>query len=110
MKVTLQNNAVWLVMVNKFILNKNEDDAMSVSVFEEIHGFVSPGEYKRFLDYLKEQCDAKVIKEIFPEEERAKKRMHPCRWFKELDTGYTWRLLEPDPPFYGLWERVINNS
>jgi hypothetical protein len=79
---------------------------MSETIFEEIHGFAFPGEYKRFLDYLDRQVKADVIKEIFPEVEAAAIRMHQRRCFKELDTGYVWRLLIPDPLCYGAWERV----
>jgi hypothetical protein len=27
-------------------------------------------------------------------------------WYKCVQCHSTWRLVEPDPPFAGLWERV----
>jgi len=79
-------------------------------MFEEIHGFASPGEYKRFLAYLKNQCEVNILKEIPPDPTYNKGEIYGGTWFKELETGYIWRLLEPDPPFYGLWERVVAES
>jgi hypothetical protein len=29
------------------------------------------------------------------------------RWFRHLASGEIWRLVDPDPPFKGLWERVV---
>lgn len=28
------------------------------------------------------------------------------RWFQCAACGNTWRLVEPDPPFRGVWEKV----
>ena len=27
-------------------------------------------------------------------------------WYKHKLSGEIWRLVEPDPPFRGIWERV----
>jgi hypothetical protein len=27
-------------------------------------------------------------------------------WYKCIKCGIVWRLIEPDPPFIGLWEKV----
>ncbi len=29
------------------------------------------------------------------------------RWFQDIETGAIWRLVQPDPPFRGLWEPVV---
>lgn len=79
---------------------------MTNTMFEDIHGFISPGEYKRFLEYIEKQCYANILKEIPVDTAYGRGEICGGRWFEELTTGYIWRLLEPDPPFYGLWERV----
>ena len=28
------------------------------------------------------------------------------RWYRNTETGEVWRLVEPDYPFQGVWERV----
>ncbi len=28
------------------------------------------------------------------------------KWFQCVKCGTKWRLIEPDPPFAGIWERV----
>jgi hypothetical protein len=28
------------------------------------------------------------------------------RWYRHVPTNSIWRLVEPDAPFEGLWERV----
>lgn len=81
---------------------------MTNSVFEEIHGFSSPLEYGRFVDYLRKQCEPHIIEEISADPKYGRGEIYGGRWFKELDTGHTWRLIEPDPHFYGLWEQVKN--
>jgi len=31
-------------------------------------------------------------------------------WFKCKKCGQTWRLVEPDPPFKGMWSKVSSES
>ncbi len=74
--------------------------------FEKIEGFVSPEEYNRFLKYVEKQCESNVLEEITPDTTYGRGEIYGGRWFKELASGCIWRLVEPDPPFYGVWEVV----
>lgn len=31
------------------------------------------------------------------------------KWFRKVDTGEIWRLVEPDFPFRGCWEPVYDD-
>lgn len=73
----------------------------------EIDGFVSPGEFDRFVAYLAAQVAAGVAEEIRADPSYGPGEIFGGSWYRNLETGETWRLVPPDPPFLGLWERVI---
>jgi len=73
---------------------------------EEIHGFSSPGEYNRFVKYIKKQVSSKIAEEIDSDPNYSKGEIYGGRWFKDVETNEIWRLIEPDIPFKGLWEKV----
>lgn len=73
---------------------------------DEIHGFRSPGEYARFVEYLEARVSAGLFEEVEADESYGRGEIYGGRWFRDLATGMTWRLVSPDPPFRGLWERV----
>jgi hypothetical protein len=75
-------------------------------MWEEIHGFVSPEEYDRFVLYIEDQVKSGVAEEITPDSNYGKGEIYGGRWFKDLETGKIWRLVPPDFPFRGLWESV----
>ena len=77
--------------------------------WEEIHGFASPGEYKHFVQYIEGQVATGVAKERPADPLYAKGMIYGGRWFQDIETGAIWRLVEPDPPFRGLWEPVTLN-
>lgn len=72
----------------------------------EIHGFCSPWEYIRFVQYIEVQVRAGHIIEIEPDSEYGYREVYGGRWFKVIGSGEVWRLIEPDFPFKGLWEPV----
>lgn len=80
---------------------------MSGCNWEEIHGFNTPGEYRRFCLWLKSQTDADIIEEI--PAGRSKKEIPfgiDEKWFRCKESGEIWRLAAPDAPFLGLWAPV----
>jgi hypothetical protein len=77
-------------------------------VWEEIHGFASPGEYKRFVQYIEEQVVSGVVKEQRADPLYGKDMICGGRWFQDLETGAVWRLVAPDYPFRGLWEPLAS--
>ncbi len=73
---------------------------------QEIHGFVSPGEYRRFVQFVEDNVSSGHFEEIPVDPNYGKGKVFGGRWFKELSTGEIWRLIPPDYPFRGLWEQV----
>ena len=74
--------------------------------YKEIHGFNSPGEYDRFVEYIEGQVKAGYLKELEPDQEYGKGEIFGGRWYENVDSGDIWRLIPPDIPFRGLWEPV----
>jgi len=77
-----------------------------MSDWYEIQGFVSPGEYERFVEYLQEQVSSGKAEEVPADPSYGPGELFGGRWYRSLATGEVWRLVPPDPPFTGLWERV----
>lgn len=75
-------------------------------VWDEIRGFASPGEYRRFVCYLEDQIANGHARELPSDPDYVKGMISGGRWFEEAETGSVWRLVEPDFPFRGLWEPV----
>ena len=75
-------------------------------VWEEIHGFASLGEYRRFVQYIEMQKEAGLVKEIEADPKYGEGMIYGGRWFQGVESGEVWRLVEPDIPFKGLWEPV----
>jgi hypothetical protein len=75
--------------------------------WEEIHGFVSPGEYDRFVRYLEAQVEQGQADEVPANPAYAASEIYGGRWFKHCDSGQVWRLVAPDFPLKGLWEPVV---
>ena len=81
-----------------------------MSVPEEIHGFTSPAEYMRFVEYIEGQVVSGVAKELPVDPLYGKGMIYGGRWFQDVEIGAIWRLVAPDPPFRGLWEPVVPNA
>lgn len=73
---------------------------------QEIRGFVSPGEFERFKRYLERQVAAGAALEVDCDPAYGHGEIYGGRWFRDLESGEVWRLVAPDPPFTGVWERV----
>lgn len=72
----------------------------------EIHGFLSPSEYQRFVEYIENQVTNGVVKEVDADPNYGEGRLYGGRWFEIIDSGDVWRLIQPDFPFKGLWMPV----
>ncbi|MBL0715832.1 MAG: hypothetical protein JJV98_19270, partial [Desulfosarcina sp.] len=55
-------------------------------MWEEIHGFNSPGEYNRFIKYIEKQVSSQIAEEIDPDPNYGKGEIYGGRWFKDLET------------------------
>ena len=76
---------------------------------DPIDGFASREEFERMLAFLDRQIAEGAVREeevgadYFtggPPTERTK---NSERWFVDVGNGHRWRLVEPDPPFYGAF-------
>lgn len=65
----------------------------------EIRAFASPGAFAEFRSLLEACCD---FQEIATTQTKVGFIEHR---FKDVKNGDDWRLVEPDFPFRGLWER-----
>jgi hypothetical protein len=74
--------------------------------WEEIRGFYTPDEYQKFCDYIESQIAQGVVEEKSPRASYHKGLIFGGRWFEDVQTKQTWRLVAPDFPFKGLWEKV----
>ena len=79
-------------------------------VWEEIHGFASPGEYNRFVQYVEDQVRSGVAREIPADPLYGQGMIYGGRWFQDIETAAVWRLVAPDSPFRGLWEPVNRSA
>jgi hypothetical protein len=74
--------------------------------WEEIDGFQSPGEFRRFEAWLSEQIQAGTAEQVEVKSRYANAATLAEKWFRHKPSGQTWRLVDPDPPFLGTFEPV----
>jgi hypothetical protein len=74
--------------------------------WQPIHGFRSPGEYERFKQWIAERVSAGVAERVEVETAWADANTLLEEWYRHLDSGDVWRLVAPDPPSPGLFDRV----
>lgn len=73
--------------------------------WDEIHGFASLGEFERFRRWIASALDEEALVEIPVEEPYSGSPMFDEHWYRAA-SGSVWRLVAPDPPFRGVFERV----
>jgi hypothetical protein len=74
--------------------------------WEEIDKFHSFQEYEKFKDWISEQVALKNADEVPVRERYSGTMMREELWFKHLSSDQIWRLVGPDPPFYGVFEPI----
>ena len=72
-----------------------------------IHGFPTPGLYKKHLHYLENLVMLGDADEVPFDPSYGKGEIYGGRWFRCNETAAIWRLVPPDFPFRGLWEQVL---
>jgi hypothetical protein len=79
-------------------------------VWEEIRGFDSAGEFQRFYSYIEAQVSSGLAIERTPDPSYEEGMIFGGRWFEYTETRDVWRLVPPDSPFRGLWEKVRSDA
>lgn len=77
---------------------------------QEIREFSSVIEYNRFNKYLFKKLSEGEIEELEPEEYFHGKNPwgeNKDRWFKDCSSEGKWRLVPPDFPFKGFFEKIV---
>lgn len=77
---------------------------------EEIDTFSSPGEFRRFERFLEEGIASGELQQVATDPGYHEGEIYGGRWFRLVRDGTVWRLVEPDPPFSGTFERVIQSN
>lgn len=72
--------------------------------FEEIDGFNSPGHFERFEKSLNQMISEGSVKEV-PVSKPYSIVEYSERWV-QCPNGDVWRMVAPDYPFTGLFQKV----
>ena len=78
--------------------------------WERIAGFVDVKAFYSYQRCVDEAVAAGAAKEVEVDSNYGRAMIYGGRWFEDPLTGEVWRLVEPQPPFMGLWERVLGYS
>jgi len=77
--------------------------------WDEIHGFVSPGEFDRFRRWIDEAVDEGVLVEVQVLNRYNDSTIFDERWYRTAE-GEVWRVVAPDFPFKGVFLRVGDHA
>lgn len=75
-------------------------------VLEEIRGFNSLSEFDRFLKYIKGLLKENYLTQVTVTQKYANSQIFKEQWYECTGCKQIWRLVTPDFPFKGLWERI----
>ncbi len=78
---------------------------MMSEMWEEIHGFKSPGEFERFKRWITEAVKEGALREVSVGHPYSGSSLFNEKWYREPN-GDVWRVVAPEPPFRGVFERV----
>ena len=81
-------------------------DKMTTCPWERITDFDGWSEFDRFEQWLRDQIATKIAEEVpilkpYNEVGGLKEK-----WFRHNPSSQVWRLIWPEPPFAGLFEKV----
>ena len=84
-------------------------DSRNPEGWDEIQGFTSSGEYRRFLIWIQSALNEGALVEIPVGARYGPSEMLDERWF-EAPSGQRWRLVAPEPPFLGVFLMVQDDA
>ncbi len=79
-----------------------------MSDLEPIAAFRSPDEYRRFVHFIEAAVERGDLVEVPMNPQYHLGELYGGRWFKCPIDNSVWRLIPPDVPFLGVFERVVN--
>ncbi len=71
--------------------------------WERIDDFASRAEFDRFVAWMSAQVDAGSATEVPVTMRYLESTTLIERWYRHSESGQTWRVVWPDPPFRGLF-------
>ncbi len=74
--------------------------------WKPVDGFADAEAYERFAAWVAGEAAAGGAAELPVEDRYAGSNLLHERWFREVSTSRVWRLVAPDFPFAGVFERV----
>jgi hypothetical protein len=78
---------------------------MAPEDWDEIHGFSSPGEFERFRRWIADAVAEGALAEVPVRSAYSGSTALDEHWYRST-RGTVWRVVAPDPPFRGVFERV----
>jgi hypothetical protein len=79
---------------------------MTQCPWDPIQAFSTPGEFSRFVAWMGNLVSQSSAKEVPVVKPYAGATTFTEKWYMHVASGQIWRLVWPDAPFKGLFERV----
>lgn len=79
---------------------------MTPCPWEQIDGFASHSEFVGFCDWMKDALASGQSKKVPVRKRYQNIESFNEEWFEHVASGTIWRLVHPDGPFRGLFERI----
>jgi len=74
--------------------------------WEKAENFNSYSHYERVLAFIRQQMADGEVREVKVRRRYSGLETLDEHWFKCLASKETWRIVAPDPPFKGVFEKV----
>jgi hypothetical protein len=74
--------------------------------WEKIDDFQSYSEFDGLVEWINNQVISGLAEEFFVEKPYSGSVLFEEKWFRHISSNEIWRLVWPDAPFTGIFERV----
>jgi hypothetical protein len=64
-------------------------------------------EFDRFVEWMNEQVRERISEEIIVQKPLLSRSTFGEKWYRHIESGEVYRLAWPDPPFTGLFKKVV---
>lgn len=82
------------------------DSQMKACPWDPIDDFRTHGEFERFVAWMQAQVESGMVMEIPVVKPYLDAPSFTEKWFRHVASDSVWRLVWPDGPFTGIFERV----